>query len=93
MLTKTMALELGKNKIRVNSVNLGLVMTEFFSKMEGGATESTKAWEESLKHRFPLGQVWIPIEEAVRGILFVSSGATPMVTGAGFVHDGGYCAY
>ncbi|XP_054831926.1 L-xylulose reductase [Eublepharis macularius] len=86
MLTKTMALELGPHKIRVNSVNPTVVMTEM----------GRRNWSDSQKaaamiSRIPLGKF---AEEAdvVNGILFLLSDQSNMTTGAMLPIDGGFLA-
>ena len=83
-MTKCMALELGKHDIRVNSINMGFVKTNMDDHAE---------MERVYGHRFALkDKMWIPMEEAVRSILFMASGSISMLTGTGFSVDGGFLA-
>ncbi|XP_020899899.1 L-xylulose reductase [Exaiptasia diaphana] len=83
MLTKTMALELGPHKIRVNSVNPTVVLTEL----------GRKAWSDPEKSKpmldmIPLGK-FADEEDVVNAILFLLSDKAAMITGALLPVDGG----
>lgn len=91
MLTKCMALELGKHSIRVNALNLGMVRTNAFDKM------AVKLGEEHLKKMFTsqmakvvYGEDFLPMDDVVNTILFTSSDLSCTLTGSCIVLDGGY---
>jgi NAD(P)-dependent dehydrogenase (short-subunit alcohol dehydrogenase family) len=94
MLAKTLSVELGPHKIRVNSVSLGCVWTPAFEKFVKlfGGTGNLDAILANVKARTPLGDPMIPIEDVVNTILFVLSNMSSMMTGENVVLDGGFCA-
>lgn len=82
-MTKTMAIELGPSKIRVNAIAPGLVDTKFASVMV-----SNKDILERWNARAPLGRVGKP--EEIGGVaVFLASDAASFVTGETIVIDGG----
>ena len=86
MLSKDMAIEFAKYKIRVNSLHPGGVrtpMTDFFEKMPGH--------EELIKNLCPQGRMAEP-EELANGALFLASDESSFMTGAELVIDGGLIA-
>ncbi|GIY17091.1 hypothetical protein CDAR_251391 [Caerostris darwini] len=83
-LTKVMALELGPFKIRVNSVNPTVVLTDMGIKAWG---EETKA--KATKAKIPLGKFCDP-EDVVKSVIFLLSDNAGMITGAQLPIDGGY---
>lgn len=94
MLTKTMAVELGPHKIRINSVSLGCVWTPAFEKFVNlfGGVGNLDAILSNVKARTPLGEPILPMDEVVNTILFVLSNISSMMTGENVVLDGGFCA-
>lgn len=83
MLTKVMALELGPDQIRVNSVNPTVVWTEM-GKM---------AWSDPVKSKpmldkIPLGR-FVAVEEVVNTVLFLLSDKSSMTNGQCIRIDGG----
>ncbi|CAG0880379.1 unnamed protein product [Cyprideis torosa] len=83
MMTKVMALELGPHKIRTNSLNPGITMTDM-GKM---------AWSDPEKvdpelQRTPLKR-FAEVEEVVDGICFLLSPSSAIINGACIVQDGG----
>ncbi|XP_056406286.1 L-xylulose reductase [Hyla sarda] len=84
MLTKTMALELGPKKIRVNCVNPTVVMTNM-----GRANWSDAHKAAPMLNRIPLGR-FAEVEEVVHSILFLLSDKSAMITGSCLPVDGGY---
>jgi 3alpha(or 20beta)-hydroxysteroid dehydrogenase len=81
-ITKTAALELGADRIRVNSVHPGAVDTPMVAglNLQRGDGEFPDA---------PLGRVAIP-EDIANLVLFLASDASSYITGAEFAIDGGY---
>ncbi|KAG8446423.1 hypothetical protein GDO86_014033 [Hymenochirus boettgeri] len=86
MLTKMMALELGPKKIRVNSVNPTVVMTDMG---RIGWSDPKKA--ETLLNRIPLGR-FAEVEDVVQSILFLLSDKSSMINGSCLPVDGGFLA-
>lgn len=80
MLVKAAALELGPEKIRVNSIHPGFVDTEL-----------TRRFPEEQKRAAPLGRPADPAEIA-RAALFLASDRSAFMTGAEIVLDGGWVA-
>ncbi|XP_051852604.1 carbonyl reductase [NADPH] 2-like [Antechinus flavipes] len=102
MLTKVMALELGPHKIRVNTVNPTVVLTNM-----GRKVSANPEFANALKERTPLkkfagmymsvsiGRVrrmTIEVEDVVYSILFLLSDKSAMTHGSGILVDGGYLA-
>jgi len=81
--TRTMTLELGPHKIRVNSVNPTVVLTDM------GRHWDTKESGQQMKQRIPLRRF---AEEAdiVGPILFLLTDAARMISGAILMVDGGF---
>jgi len=92
---KSIAVELGPENIRVNTVFPGAVKTEmwktmpFFQAIEKAEGEAA-AWK-SITSGTPLGRV-ATAEEIAHGILYLASSEASFVTGAELVMDGGYTA-
>jgi NAD(P)-dependent dehydrogenase (short-subunit alcohol dehydrogenase family) len=79
-----MALELAKNKIRVNSVSPGMVHTKL------NATNTTLTPEDAEKdekNNYPLG--YGTPEDVAYGIIYFLSDASKWVTGTSLIMDGG----
>lgn len=86
LLTKDMAVELAKDKIRVNSIHPGGVltpMTKGIVSMEGA--------DEIMKNMCPLGRIGNVMEVAF-GALYLASDESTYTTGAELVIDGGLVA-
>ncbi|XP_075418512.1 carbonyl reductase [NADPH] 2 [Tenrec ecaudatus] len=86
MLTKTMALELGPHKIRVNSVNPTVVLTA----MGQNVCEDPEL-ARRLKERHPLKK-FAEVEDVVNSILFLLSDCSTSTSGSGILVDAGYLA-
>ncbi|KAM3921949.1 D-erythrulose reductase-like [Leptodactylus fuscus] len=84
MFTKVMALELGPNKIRVNSVNPTVVMTRM-GKEHWSDPEKAAGF---LSH-IPLG-CFAEVDDVINSIFFLLSDKSAMVTGTCLVVDGGF---
>jgi NAD(P)-dependent dehydrogenase (short-subunit alcohol dehydrogenase family) len=90
VLTKCIALDFAKHKIRVNNVNPAWVRSEMNEtelaemKMRGG-----KEWEEVLRLH-PLGRLGEP-EDVAWAVVYLASDEASWVTGSSLLVDGGYC--
>lgn len=91
-LAKSLSLELGKDRIRVNNVLPGLIMTDRQRQMMGvWAQRLGKSFEETKRLReaeVPLGCVGEP-EDVANLILFLASERARYITGATIQVDGG----
>lgn len=83
-MTKIAAKELGRHKIRVNSVHPGFIETDMFD--EGNFTDEQKA---KLAKKAPVGRLGVP-DDIANMVLYLATDAAEFVTGQGFVVDGGY---
>ncbi|XP_035695458.1 L-xylulose reductase-like isoform X6 [Branchiostoma floridae] len=84
IMSKVMALELGPHKIRVNTVNPTVVMTDM----------GVKVWSDPVKAgpmlaRIPLGK-FVEVDDVVHAILYLLSDKAAMVNGASLPIDGGF---
>ena len=85
LMAKNDAITYAKNKIRVNSVHPGFILTplvEDFGK-------NTPGFMEHLNSLHPLGHIGEPIDIAY-GILYLISDESKFITGSELVIDGGY---
>lgn len=85
LMAKNDAITYAKNKIRVNSVHPGFILTPLVE--EFGKT--TPGFMEHLSSLHPLGHIGEPIDIAY-GILYLVSDESKFVTGSELVIDGGY---
>ena len=85
MATKVFALELGKFKIRVNSLTLATVRTETIDQYGPEALEQAAAL-------MPIGRI-CEVQEVVDSVLFLLSDKSQMITGSDVVIDGGHTCY
>lgn len=83
MMTKTLAIELAREKIRVNAIAPGLIQTRFSEAL----WTSDEARERALKS-IPQRRIGQP-EDLVGAVLYLSSDAAKFTTGAVLVIDGG----
>ncbi len=82
-LTKTLAMELGRENIQVNAIAPGLVQTKFAQVL----WENDRMMEQVMM-KTPVGRIGQPID--IAGLaLWLASPASSFVTGAVFVADGG----
>ncbi|MCI4363988.1 MAG: SDR family oxidoreductase [Thermoplasmata archaeon] len=92
MLTRSLALELGPKKIRVNAIAPGSIDTPGAQAAMGAGASSGAKLEELLKGflaRIPLGRMGTP-DDIACAALFLASPAAAYVTGTTLVVDGGY---
>jgi dehydrogenase/reductase SDR family protein 4 len=83
MLTRALALELGRHNIRVNAIAPGVVKTRFSQAL----WSNPDIMQSELAHT-PLQRIAEP-EEVAHLALYLASGASPYVTGQIIVMDGG----
>lgn len=81
--TKTLAIELGPQKIRVNAIAPGFIATKFSK-----AIVESDMMRDAILMRTPLGRIGDP-EDIAPLALFLASDASSFVTGATYVADGG----
>lgn len=84
-ITKTLGKELGPRKIRVNSINPGMVETEGFHK--AGIDESD--WRKEIENKTPLGRIGQP-EDIAPAVVFLASDDAAWITGETLFVTGGY---
>jgi glucose 1-dehydrogenase len=87
MMTKTMALELAQDNIRVNAVAPGAIETDMNEELE-----EDKAELDKLLRRIPLRRIGTPGEIA-NMVEFLASDKASYVTGSTFFVDGGMTLY
>ena len=87
LLTKTMALELGRYHIRVNSVCPGYIQTPMSETIDDAAFV-----EEYVRTKIPLGKVGKPND--IAGVFaFLASEDAAFITGTEIIVDGGQLAF
>lgn len=87
LMSKSLAVELGKYGIRSNSVHPGVIWTN----MQSGAGNGTRENADTLAAGIPLGRVGEPTDIA-NCILYLASDESSYVTGAEFTVDAGMTA-
>jgi 2-deoxy-D-gluconate 3-dehydrogenase len=91
-LTKSMALELGRHRIRVNAIAPGGINTEgtMRMRMERGMTrEEAETFAQRPPPRLPAGRRGTP-DDIGKVAVFLASSAADYVTGETLVVDGGF---
>src|SRR5439155_20089655 len=83
-ITRTLAKELGPRKIRVNSINPGMVITE--GAVAGGFTEGD--FRTQLESQTPLGRIGQP-EDIAPAAVFLASPDSSWITGEILMIAGG----
>ena len=91
LFSKALAVELGPEAIRVNSVHPGIIQTAILKKGEEYNKEAYDQMAASWQSRIPLGHVGEP-EDIAATVAFLASDDARYVTGAEFIVDGGYTA-
>jgi 3alpha(or 20beta)-hydroxysteroid dehydrogenase len=86
-LTRSTAMELGRDGIRVNSVHPGFVDTPPVQ----GMSKAARARVDASVARQPIARICRP-EEIAQAVLFFSSDESSYCTGASLLVDGGYLA-
>jgi NAD(P)-dependent dehydrogenase (short-subunit alcohol dehydrogenase family) len=87
-LTKTAALELGAENIRVNAVAPAIIETEMYDRLFGGLPEAVVS---QLKSGYAAGRFGQP-QEVAAAVLFLASDAASFVTGMSLPVDSGLLA-
>jgi 3-oxoacyl-[acyl-carrier protein] reductase len=83
-ITKSLAKELGPRKIRINSVNPGMVETEGVHT----AGLSSGEWRKQLESQTPLGRIGQP-QDIAPAVVFLASADSAWITGESLVIAGG----
>lgn len=86
-LTRALAVAHAKDKVRVNTVCPGVVLTTFFAP----AQRENPEWIAQWAARHPLGRLGTP-EDIAYACLYLASDEASFVTGSALVVDGGYTA-
>lgn len=91
-LTKTAAVELAKDKIRVNTVNPGPVESRMMREIEHGFSpdDANKA-KQGILSTIPLGR-YVHTDEVAKMMLFLASDDASFCTGSAYLVDGGLVA-
>lgn len=88
--TKNVALELAKDKITVNAVAPGGVMTAGVAAMQAqGKPVTVERFPEAPTMEVPLGRMGVP-DDIAKVVLFLASEMSNYMTGSQVVVDGGY---
>lgn len=85
--SRALAVDHGKEGIRVNTLSPGAVATERVLERHG----TIEAAEGKMAADYPLGRI-ARIEEVAEAALFLASGRSGFMTGSNMVVDGGYSA-
>ncbi|CAO1297143.1 unnamed protein product [Diamesa tonsa] len=88
--TKCVALELAPENVRVNSINPGLIATDFHKRL-GMNDEDYQTFLEKSKETHALGRVGT-VDETSHAIAFLASDLASFITGAQLPVDGGKAA-
>lgn len=86
-LTRSMAIELAEEKIRVNAVNPVAGDTPLLATFMG---EDTPENREAFRQSVPLGRLSTP-EDVANAVLYLASDEAALVTGVCLEVDGGRC--
>ncbi|MEP1767951.1 MAG: SDR family oxidoreductase [Sulfitobacter sp.] len=83
-MTRSMALALAPNRIRVNAVSFGSVMS---SSLKASVAEN-REWRDDIRSHTPLGRIAAP-SELVEAVQFLAAESSSFMTGEVMVVDGG----
>ena len=86
-MTKSMAVELAPDKIRVNALCPVAGETAMLGEFMGGDTPENRA---KFKASIPLGRLSVP-EDIANAALYLASDEAGLITGVAFEIDGGRC--
>lgn len=86
MLTKAMALDLGKSNVRVNNIAPGYIHTSMTDKSFNDPIENNLRSEQTILNR------WGDVSDIVGAAIFLSSDASKYITGIDLFVDGGWTA-
>lgn len=89
-LTRVLAIELAKDKIRVNAICPGIIDTEMNHRNAALSTNKEEL-EQRWKAITPLGRMGTP-EEVAQTVLYLASDMSSFTTGIGLLIDGGRVA-
>lgn len=87
-ITKTTALELATQGIRVNAVAPGAIATDMIDRFAGEEGSDNRQWLES---QHPMGRLGLS-KEVAAAVLYLASDAASFTTGISLPVDGGYLA-
>jgi len=90
-LTKTAALEVAKQGIRVNSVSPAVIETEMFERFSGKGSPQEAETRKYLDSLHPIGRIG-QSEEIASAVLYLSSPGASFITGQDILIDGGLTA-
>ena len=91
-LTKTAALEVAKDNIRVNCINPTNIEGRMMRSIESGQNpEDPKSVKQEWLNAIPMGR-YATLEEVAKLVLFLASDDASFITGAQYVIDGGILA-
>jgi len=88
-MTKNLALDLGKNGIRVNSVSPGTIITSASQKHADKLGITLEEFKKIESDKTVLNKVGSP-EDVANAVLFLASEEASFITGANLMIDGGY---
>lgn len=94
-LSKSVALELAEDNVRVNTVSPGAIATGIFARGAGlqsnDADQTAQQMESALKNAQPIPRAGLP-EDVARAVIFLASDEAGFITGRDLVIDGGATA-
>lgn len=88
LLTRQMAVDFGKHKVRVNAINPSFVVTDINREMFDKLKADSKGWQDMLDLH-PLGRLGEP-DDIAHAAVYLASDESRWVTGVLLPVDGGY---